>query len=78
MCSSDLVILVASIAATLTGYGLRAGGHRHGIASAGLFVAVALIISLIVELDEPRTGFIQVPQAPFDRAADAILRAPVG
>jgi purine-cytosine permease-like protein len=71
------VIVVAVIAAILTGYGLAAGRHRHRLASSVLFVAVALTITLIVELDEPRSGLIRVPQTPFDRTADAILSAPV-
>jgi lysylphosphatidylglycerol synthetase-like protein (DUF2156 family) len=70
------LVLVASIAAAITGYGLAAGGHRHRVASFGLFVVAALIITLIFELDEPGAGFIRVSQAPFDRVADAILSAP--
>jgi hypothetical protein len=55
------LIGVAVIAAVLTGYGLAAGRHRHWVASSVLFVAVALTITLIVELDEPRGGLIRVP-----------------
>lgn len=70
------LVAVALIAAVLTGYGFEAGRHRHRVASGALFFAVALTITLIVELDEPRGGLIRVPQAPFDRAANAILSAP--
>jgi hypothetical protein len=70
------LVIVGVIAAAITGYGLAAGGHRHRIASLGLFVVAALIITLIIELDEPESGFIRVSQAPFDRVADAILSAP--
>jgi hypothetical protein len=70
------LVIVATIAAAITGYGLAAGGHRHRIASLGLFMVAALIIALIIELDEPESGFIRVSQAPFDRVADAILSAP--
>lgn len=68
--------VVAVIASMLTGYGLAAGRHRHRIAAGAFFLAVALTITLIVELDQPRGGLIQVPQTPFDRVADAILSAP--
>lgn len=71
-----VLVAVAFIAAMLTGYGLAAGRHRHRLASAGLFVAAALAITLIFELDQPRSGLIQVPQAPLDRLAASILAAP--
>ncbi len=70
------LVIVAILAALTTGYGLGAGGHRHRLASGGLFLAAALIISLIVDLDEPRGGMISVPQDPLDRTAAAILSAP--
>jgi hypothetical protein len=70
------LVVVAVIAAALAGYALAAGRHPHRVASGGLFVAMALTITLIIELDLPRSGFIQVPQAPFERTAAAILSAP--
>ena len=70
------LVIVAVIAAALAGYALAAGKHPHRVASGSLFVAMALTISLIIELDLPRSGFIQVPQAPFERTAAAILAAP--
>jgi hypothetical protein len=73
-----VVVAVGVIAAVLTGYGLGAARHRHGLASAGLFVAAALAITLIFELDQPRSGLIRVPQAPFDRVAASILAGPGG
>lgn len=70
------LVLVGLIAAALTGYALAASQRRHLVASSGLFVAAALIITLIIELDEPRTGLIRVSQAPFERMAATILSAP--
>jgi hypothetical protein len=70
------LVIVAAIAAAVTGYGLEASGRRHLLASAGLFAAASLIIALIIELDEPRTGLIRVPQAPFERVAATMLNAP--
>ncbi|MEJ0041762.1 MAG: hypothetical protein WDM81_05930 [Rhizomicrobium sp.] len=71
------LMIVAGISAATTGYGLAVGEHRHRFASSGLFVVAALIIGLIVELDEPRGGLIQVPQDPIDRVAASILQTPV-
>ncbi|HSZ52190.1 MAG TPA: hypothetical protein VK801_11505 [Caulobacteraceae bacterium] len=73
-----VLVVVGLITAALTGYGLASGRHRHRFASAGLFVAAALAITLIFELDEPWTGLIQVSQAPLDRVAASILSAPSG
>lgn len=70
------LVLVAIIAAAVTGYGLAAGRHRHLATSSALFVAVALVITLIIELDQPRSGLIRVPETPIDRVADMILNAP--
>src|ERR1700722_5027899 len=70
------LVIVAIFAAASTGYGLAAAGHRHRLASSGLFISVALIMTLIFELDEPRTGLIRVPQTPMERVASAILSAP--
>jgi hypothetical protein len=70
------VVFVAMTAAALTGYALAAGKHPHRVASGALFVAMALTISLIIELDLPRSGFIKVPQTQFERTAATILSAP--
>jgi hypothetical protein len=70
------LVIVALIAAALAGYALAASKQRHRVASSALFVAVAMTIALIIELDLPGTGFIRVPQAPFERTAAAILSAP--
>jgi hypothetical protein len=70
------LLAVAVIAAVITGYGLAAGGHRHWVASAGLFTAVALAMTLIFELDQPSSGLIRVPRTPLDRVAQAMLSAP--
>ncbi len=71
------LVLVAIIAATITGYGLAAGRHRHRATSSAFFVSAAVVITLILELDQPRSHLIGVPQAPIDRVADAILKTPI-
>ena len=63
------LIVCAATGALIMGYGLAAGGRRHLVASSGLFALIALSITLIVDLDQPRQGSIQVSTAPMDRVA---------
>jgi hypothetical protein len=70
------LVVVAVVAALGTGYVLAGPGPRHRLASTALFLAVALVTTLIFELDEPRTGLIVVPEAPMDHVANEILTAP--
>ena len=70
-----VLVLLAIIAALAVGV---AGGvqGRSGSSSArdlhALTFAVWLVIALIVDLDQPRRGFIQVSQAPLAQLADAL------
>lgn len=71
-------IMWALIASALTsagimGYGLAAGGQRHAVASTGLFLMVALAITLIFDLEQPKTGAITISQAPLERIAARIM-----
>jgi hypothetical protein len=70
------VVAMAAIAAAITGYESAPAGRRQMVAAVGMFGAMALAITLIFELDEPRGGFIRVPQAPLDRVAETILHPP--
>jgi hypothetical protein len=67
------LIVFALTSAGIIGYGLAAGGGRHAVASTGLFLLVALAITVILDLEQPRTGSIKVSQAPLDRIASRIL-----
>ena len=67
---------MAAIAAAMTGYESEPAGRAQIVAAVGMFGAMALAITLIFERDEPRGGFIRVPQAPLDRTAYMILHAP--
>jgi hypothetical protein len=71
------LIVSALTSAGIMGYGLAAGGQRHAVASTGLFLMVALSITLIFDLEQPRTGAIKISQAPLERIAARILAAPV-
>ena len=71
-----MLAVFAFTTAAILGYGLATKGRRHRVASGGLFVLVALAIALIADLDQPRTGTVQISQTPFDRVADSILHDP--
>lgn len=71
------LIVSALTSAGIMGYGLAAGGQRHAVASTGLFLMVALFITLIFDLEQPQTGAIKVSQAPLERIAQRILAAPI-
>jgi hypothetical protein len=61
--------LYAVIAAGLLGYTVEGAGGRHRIASLLMFLLLTLAIGLILDLDRPRSGAIEVPQTPM---ADAL------
>jgi hypothetical protein len=68
------LVAYAALTAMIMGYGLAVGGRRYYLASSGLFVLVAVIIALIIDLDQPGSGRILVPQEPLDRIAAQILK----
>lgn len=68
----NALIIYALISALLIGYALASGRRRHFVASTTLFILVALSISLILDLDRPRSGSVTVSQAPLLRAIDGI------
>ncbi len=69
--SAVMVILVgvATVAMGFTGYHAGAGGAQRRIANLIMAITVAVLIMLIVDLDRPSHGLIQVPtQALVDTA----------
>lgn len=67
-----VLILYAVVAAAIMGHGLAPGGRRYLISTSGLFVLVALAISLIIDLDSPRVGSVRVPQGPMVHVAEQV------
>ena len=65
----ETVILLLLLGATLTVgmVGFLAGLHRHRslISAVVLVIALGAVIMLVVDLDRPRNGFIQVSQQPI-------------
>lgn len=72
------LVLYALVSAAMLGYSLASGGRRHGLASTALFVLVALAMTLILDLDRPRTGAVTISQAPFTRTLDGIRTLEAG
>jgi hypothetical protein len=68
------LVAYAALTAMIMGYGLAVGGRRYYLASTGLFVLVAVIIALVIDLDQPGSGRIRVPQEPLDRIAAQIMK----
>ncbi|MBP7701265.1 MAG: hypothetical protein KA098_01560 [Phenylobacterium sp.] len=67
-----VLIIFAVVTAAIMGHGLAHGRRRHLVATCGLYVLVAMAISLIVDLDNPRLGSVRVPQAPMEDVARAV------
>ena len=70
------LIAYAVASAGLMGYGLATTSRRHVPGSVALFSLVALTIALIIDLDQPRSGTIEVSQEPMHRVAAEILAEP--
>lgn len=58
--------------ALLVGLTLAASGSRHFMSTSGLFVLVALALSLIIDMDNGASGLITTSQAPMERVAALI------
>jgi hypothetical protein len=66
------LIIYAAISSAIMGYVLAASRGRYFAVSTTLFVLLALAITLIVDLDRPRTGSVTVSIEPFQRAAQTV------
>ena len=64
-----VLVIFAVVTAAIMGHGLAHGRRRHLVSTCGLFVLVALAISLIIDLDNPRVGSVRVPQTPMENVA---------
>jgi hypothetical protein len=70
-----VVIIYAFVTAGLARFPLGAGGGRRRAGLMLVFLMVAVTIGLIIDLDNPRSGGIQVPEAPLQRTTAAIAKA---
>jgi hypothetical protein len=69
------LIAYSVVTALLVGYGLASANNRHRAASTLLFVMIALIIVLILDLDHPRSGAIKVPERPLENVTAMIAQS---
>jgi hypothetical protein len=67
------LLLYAAIAAIFMGYS-HPLTRRYFLASSIQFVLLSLAFALVVDLDRPRTGLVEVSQAPLYRVAAAVRR----
>jgi hypothetical protein len=56
---------VALLTVTLVGYAFGIDGVRHIFSMCLLGLAIAVVLGVIIDLDRPRRGFIQVSQQPM-------------
>jgi hypothetical protein len=69
----SLLIVVAMVATGFTGYHAGARGSRGRVATFIMSLTIAVVILLVVDLDRPARGLIQVPVQPLIDAQQAIL-----
>jgi hypothetical protein len=67
-----LVIAVAMVATGFTGYHLGTRGSRGRVATLIMSLTIAVVILLVVDLDRPARGLIQVPVQPLIDARQGI------
>ena len=65
----ETVILVLMVGAVLTlgvmGYSAGLTGRRGMLSAVVLIVALGTVLTLVIDLDRPRDGFLQVSQQPL-------------
>lgn len=57
-----LLYLTFIMTGAIVGYAAGAGGHRPSLATYGMVVLIVVLVFIILDLDRPRRGFIQVSQ----------------
>lgn len=57
--------LVGLLAAMLVGYTYGLSGRRQLFSMFVLALAITIVLSVIIDLDRPRSGFIRVSQQPM-------------
>jgi hypothetical protein len=60
-----VIALVGLLAALVVGYTFGLGGLRQPFSICALSLAITLVLTVIIDLDRPREGFIRVSQQPM-------------
>jgi len=61
----SFLFFVSILTMGLVGFGCGLGGHRNFSATAMICLFVGLVILVIIDLDRPRRGFIEISQQPM-------------
>ena len=70
-----LLFVLASVATATVAYGCGLGGHRHLFATTMVPILIVLVVTVIMDLDRPRRGFIRVSQESMTRLRDDMNRS---
>lgn len=70
-----LLLLTVVLAAGMLGYTSGVAGHRPSLAAAGFMVMLVIVLTMILDQDRPRRGFVQVNQKNMLELQDEIRRA---
>lgn len=57
--------IVGLLAAVVAGYALGVNGRRQIFSTCMLVLVITLVLSVIVDIDRPRSGFIRISQQPM-------------
>jgi hypothetical protein len=68
------LFVVTILTMALLGFGCGLGDHRNLPATMALCVLVSLVILVIMDLDRPRRGLIEIDQKPMVQLLDAMRR----
>ena len=71
-----ILLLYAVLSMVLLGYILAANGRPHRVATGLLLVLLTLALVVILDLDRPRSGAIQVSQQPLEDLRASLQQAP--
>jgi hypothetical protein len=61
-----VLVLYALLSAAMLGYTSAIKGHPHRFATGVVLILLTLALGIILDLDRPRSGAIQVSQAPLE------------
>jgi len=67
-----VLLFVAMLAVAVTGYGFGLGGFRGPALRSILAALVAIVLTLIIDLDRPRRGLIRVGEQNLASALDSM------
>jgi len=67
-----VLLLGSALALGMVGYSAGLSGKRSLIGAVLVTVVLSLVLCLVIDLDRPRDGSIQVSQAPLEKLLDDI------